>query len=375
MEIRLYLQMLRRGWWIILLVALIAMSVSLGISYLAVPKYQATARFIVTPGISITEGRDVINSLDTLDRRSVVATYAEVMNSERILLNSARFLNVNATQLVDYDFQAVVLPDANVLELTVSGPSPQVTAELANTIGNQTILFTSGLNMSYDINILDSATVPILPFSPQPTRDASIALVLGAILGAALAIVSEQVRIPLETYRQRLRIDSTTGVYNGRFFKQVLEDELTKDPDGVLSIGIIELSGLQDLKETLPPSGLQYLLKKVTGILRKELRGNDIIGRWNEVSFVILLPTTPGTAAKRTLDRIYLALSESVTLSAFDATIDLEPLIGGALYSSSISAQELIEKAESSVEQARISGDSPVRLWEMNNPFWVQKEV
>lgn len=367
--------MLKRGWWIILLVALIAMSASLALSYLAVPKYRATARFIITPGTSITEGRDVINSLDTLDRRSVVATYAEVMNSERILINSANFLNVASTQLEDYTFQAVVLPDANVLELTVTGPSPKVAAELANTIGYQTILFTSGLNMSYDINFLDTAAEPVIPFSPQPARDAGIALVLGAILGAALAIVSEQIRIPLEAYRQRLRIDSTTGVYNKRFFRQVLEDELTKDPDGVLSIGVIELSGLQDLKETLPPSGLQYLLKKVTGILRKELRGNDIIGRWNEVSFAVLLPTTPGAAAKRTLDRIYQALSESVTLSAFDATIDLEPIIGGALYSSNISAQELIEKAENSLEQARSSVDSPVRLWEMNNPFWVQKEA
>ncbi len=367
--------MLRRGWWIILLAALIAMSASLGLSYLATPQYQAIARFIITPGISITEGRDVINSLDTLDRRSVVATYAEIMNSERILAKSADFLQVNSAQLEDYTFQAVVLPDANVLELTVTGPSPKVAAELANVMGYQTILFASGLNMSYDINTLDTATAPLVPFSPQPARDAGIALILGAILGAALAIVSEQIRIPLETYRQRLRIDSTTGVYNSRYFKQVLEDELTKDPDGVLSIGLIELSGLRDLKETLPPSGLQYLLKKVTGVLRKELRGNDIIGRWNEDSFAVLLPTTPGAAAKRTLDRIYQALSESVTLSAFDATVDLEPLIGGALYSSNISPQELIEKAENSVEQARASSDSPVRLWEMNNPFWVQKDA
>jgi diguanylate cyclase (GGDEF)-like protein len=367
--------MLKRGWWIILLVALIAMSASLGISYLAVPKYQATARFIITPGTSITEGRDVINSLDTLDRRSVVATYAEVMNSERILNKSAEFMQVSPAQLVDYTFQAVVLPDANVLELTVTGPSPSAAAELANAIGFQTILFTSGLNMSYDINVLDSATAPLVPFSPQPARDAGIALVLGAVLGAALAIVSEQVRIPLETYRHRLRIDSTTGVYNNRYFRQILEDELTKDPDGVLSIGLIELTGLQDLRETLPLSGLQYLLKKVTGILRQELRGNDIIGRWNDTSFAVLLPTTPGAAAKRTLDRIYHALSESVTLSAFDATVELEPLIGGALYSSNISAQELIDKAENSIEQARASSDSSVRVWEMNNPFWVQKDV
>lgn len=373
MEIKLYFRMLQRGWWIILLAALFALTVSLGISYLTTPRYQAVASFIITPGTTL-EGRDVVNSLDTLDRRSVVVTYAEVMNSERILDNSMQFLELSPANLIDYTVQAVVLPDANVLELTIEGPNPSLAADMANTIGFQTILFTSSLNMTFDINFLDSASVPELPVSPQPIRDAGIAFVLGAFIGAAIAVLSEQIRIPLDAYRQRLRVDSATGIYNNRYLRQALEEELTNDPEGFLSIGIIELSGLQDLKETLPPSGLQDLLRKVTSILRKELRGNDIIGRWNDISFAILLPTTPGNAAKATLDRIYQALSGDVVLSAFDATIHLVPYIGGAVYSNNISAKELIDTAEESLEQARVSNGTPVRLWEMNNPFWVQQE-
>lgn len=372
MELKLYLQMLLKGWWIVLLTALVAIFSSLTFSFLAIPQYQAVARFIITPGTSL-EGKDVVNSLDTLDRRSVVVTYAEIMNSERILSNSEDFLQLPPGSLSDYIVQAVVLPDANVLELTVEGASPSIAAELANTIGYQTILFASSLNMTFDINFLDTALVPELPVSPVPLRDAVVAFVLGAVIGAALAIVSEQVRIPLEIYRQRLRVDSTTGIYNNRYVRQLLEEELTKDPNGTLSIGIIELSGLQDLKETLPPSGLQHLLREVTSILRKELRGNDIIGRWNEISFVLFLPTTPGNAAKITLDRIYQALSGKFSLNVFDMTVDLDPYIGGAVYSSDISAQELIDKAENSLEQAHASNDIPVRLWEMNNPFWVEK--
>ena len=84
MEIKLYLRMLQRGWWVILLTALIAVAISLTISYFAVPQYQAVARFIITPGASATSSTDVIDSLNTLDRRSVVATYAEVMNSQKM---------------------------------------------------------------------------------------------------------------------------------------------------------------------------------------------------------------------------------------------------------------------------------------------------
>jgi uncharacterized protein involved in exopolysaccharide biosynthesis len=125
MEIRLYFQMLLRGWWVILLVALVAVAMSLGISYTAVPQYQSAARFIVSPNASLGSGRDVVNSLDTLDRRSIVSTYAEVMNSNRIMADTVAALNLKPDDLKDYTYQAVVLPESSVMELTVSGPNPE----------------------------------------------------------------------------------------------------------------------------------------------------------------------------------------------------------------------------------------------------------
>ena len=105
------------------------------------------------------------------------------------------------------------------------------------------------------------------------------------------------------------------------------------------------------------------------------MRGNDIIGRWSDISFILMLPTTPSIAAKRTLDRIYSALSQEVVLSAYDVAIKLEPHIGGAVFSNSISVQELLSKAEDSLSQAQISTENPVFLWDMNSPFWVQKDA
>ena len=85
--------MLQRGWWLILLTALVGLSVALGLSYLAIPQYETTARFILSPSSSITSGNDVVNSLDTLDRPSIAATYAEVINSNRIFLSTCKLLN------------------------------------------------------------------------------------------------------------------------------------------------------------------------------------------------------------------------------------------------------------------------------------------
>lgn len=371
METRLYFQMLQRGWWLILLAALVAVSASLGLSYLATPQYQATASFIITPSATLTVGRDVVNSLDTLDRRSIVATFAEVMNSRRIVTDAAASVGVDETMLEDYEILAVVLPESSVLELDISGPDPKLAADLANAIGAEAITFSRGFNQVYDLNFLDTAIVPEDPFSPQPLRDAGLALLLGAAAGALLVILSEQIRIPLEAYRQRARVDNLTGVYNARYFRTMLEDELARRPDDVLSVGIVELYGLHDLLETVPMSAAQRLLRTITDRLRKELRGNDVIGRWSETSFIVMLPATPGSAANRTFDRIYQSLVQSIPLPEYGVTINADPRVGGSVYSNDIKSTELVEQAESALEQARKDNAHPIYVWEMKNPFWV----
>ncbi len=375
MEIRLYFQMLQRGWWIILLVAVMALAMSLGISYTAVPQYSAVARFIITPGASLTTGRDVVSGLQTLDR-SIVATYVEIMNSRRILSELLASLNLSSTQVQDdYTIMAVELPDASVIELSVTGPNPKVAADIANTIGNDTISFARSLNTVYVISILDTAVPAEEPFSPQPVRDLAVALVLGIMVGALLAILSEQIRIPLETYRQRTRIDNVTGVYNSRFFPSLLEDELARHPEEVLSLGIVELTGLEDLLDTLPPAGLNWVLRNITATLRKELRGHDVIARLSDNAFIVMLPATSGMAASRTFGRICQALSQPAILPQYGVTVEFDPHIGGAVYTNDISSQDLLEKARNSVEQARRDTSNPIYVWEMNNPFWVEKDM
>jgi capsular polysaccharide biosynthesis protein len=376
MEIKLYFRMLQKNWWLILLTAMTALTVSLAISYAAVPQYRSIARFIIIPSSTLTSGADVVRSLDTLDRRSVVATYAEVMNSSRILEGSANFLGLDANTIIkDYKIQAVDLPDSSVLELTVSGPNPELAAQLANAIGFQSITFTRSLNLIYELNFLDTAIPAELPFSPEPLRDGLVALLLGIGIGGVLAVLSEQIRVPIEAYRQRSRIDSVTGTYNANYFSRLLEQELANNPDDVLSIGIVELNGLSDYLGTLPPAGLETLLVKVKEILRRELRGNDIIGRWDEISFSVMLPTTDGPASSRTFDRIYQALLQPMDLSAYGVTVNLDPHIGGAVYSNTITARELIAKAQTSLEQSRRFSVKPIYVWEMKSPFWVQADA
>ena len=375
MEIKLYFQMIKRGWWLILLTVLVVTLVSLLVSYLTEPQYTATASFLIAPNASLTSGPDVIRGLDTLANGNVVTTtYAQVMNSNRIYLDTLENLKLQSQDLVDYTYQAVILPSTTIIELSVSGPSPIVAADLANAIGNRTIDFTSRTSQVYDIYFLDAAVPPTIPVSPQPLRDASLSLILGLVLGMALLILSEQIRNPFEAYRQRLRIDSVTGVFNSRYFPQLIDEELANKPDNLLSIGLIELNGLRDYLDSLPVASLNWIFQRITESLQKELRGNDRIGRWNEVTFIVMLPSTPGSAANSIFERILQALSLPIALNQLGSVIHLEPNIGGAEYSNNISREDLLAKADNALSQARRDGLKSVYTWSMKNPFWAQNE-
>ena len=311
MELNLYLQMIRRGWWLVALTALIALTTSLGASFLVTPQYEVVARFIITPGaIGESSPQTILNGLNTINNQSVMETYAEVMNSDRIYNDSLAFLQLQPEDLKDYSYESAVLPSSSILELSVKGPDPQLAADIANAVGYQTINFTRRLNQVINLDFLDLATPSTVPYSPQPLRNAALATVLGLIGGLVLVIVREQLRASLETFRQRVHLDNETGVYTKKYFSRLVEDELARHPDDVLSIGIVELGGLRDIFDTFPLAALQRILQRVTESLRKELRGNDIIGRWNEISFIVMLPNTPGMAANRIFERIYQVLSD-----------------------------------------------------------------
>lgn len=375
MEIKLYFQMLKRGWWFVLVGGLAFMSVSLIVSYFTQPIYTAVSSFIIIPSESLTNVPDVVNGLEVLGNTSVVTTYAEIMNSNRIYSDTLDFLNLNKQNLTEYTYVAVSLPSTSVVELSVSGPDPNIAADLANALGYQTIAFIRQLNSAYDLEFLDAAVPPTIPVSPQPMRDASIALLLGIVVGGALVILREEIRIPIEAYRQRSRIDSMTGVFTIKYFLQVVEESLAESPDELMSIGIIELNGLRDLIETLPVASLQSLMHNVTRFLQKTLRGNDVIGRLDEVSFIIMLPSTSGVAASGIFEKIYQTLSHPAELGYLNSAINLDPHIGGAEYSNNISIQDLLDKAKEALLQARRDLSKPVYIWSMRNPFWTQNEA
>lgn len=329
MEWQKYMQSIKNGWWIIVLSALSALSLALIYSYYTTPLYRAEARLVVSPGAKILAAQEqtVVNSLLALDRRSIAATYAEILISDRIFYETADDLNIDLSDLEMYSRSAVALPEANVLEFTIEGPDPEIVTLVANTVSQKAIQYISELYVIFDISLLDPATIPIQPFKPTPIRDALVATFLGGVFGIVLAILRGQLHeyLSISSLIHLLRTDNQSSAYSRRHFINRLEEELKRNQTDALAIGLLQLVGLQNIISSMPPLVRQQLLRRIVKIIKNELRNNDVVARWGDTSFSILFPAASEVAATRTMDSIKGALMLPLEILETGEQILLKP--------------------------------------------------
>lgn len=369
MEMRFYLRIIKRGWWLILISALVAVNFSLVYSYYFVtPTYEAVARFIVSPNIQNMESRDLVNSLAALDKRSIISTYAEVLNSHEIINGTLSKLGVEPSQFNAYDTYVTVLPDANIIRFSVRGPDPRVASILANSIGQNAIDFIRNLYVIYNIEFLDQALVPTNPIAPKPVQSAGLALLVGLVVGVGLAIFRDQLASTIDRLGERNKIDYESLAYSRPYFERMVRQEISSQPDSVLTFGIIHLSGIQDFYDSLPQAYINKIMRHVAETLKYQLRGTDIVGRWSNLDFGILLPATDGVSAEGRMLRVRQVLDRPFSLDAGEETeICLEALVGLADRQGGESLVLLTEQAEKALDVA-MQSDGRVFLYKVR-PF------
>ena len=260
-------------------------------------------------------------------------------------------LKLNPARVDGYLRSAIVLPDTNVLEVTVDGTDPQLAMMLANSIGKQAVSYIDGLNQGFNIRVLDPAQASTVPIRPQPVRDLSLAIVFGVVLGVSLAIVREQLIAPIDAFLKRNTVDQDSGVFTRPYFNQKMDEILARSAlIGYHTLGLVHLEDLVDYLKVIPKPLEQQVLRQIAKILNNELRGNDMVGRWEDATFSVLLSGTPAKAAVITLGRVQTMLSGSINVG--DSIIQLNPRIGLAERLGSEPSNVLRNNAEQALKQA-----------------------
>lgn len=168
-------------------------------SYSQTPIYESTANFVVNPTLRVNETGDVLYSLDTLASRTTLATtYANILSSRTTVETAAAALRVSPILLEEYTISAVVLPDSNIIQLTVDGPSPELAADLANQIGKIGEQSVRNLQEIYELRLVDTAIPDYEPISPNHPIDITLSVMVGIAGGLAFITLREILAQTLE---------------------------------------------------------------------------------------------------------------------------------------------------------------------------------
>jgi len=350
MTTRMYAEMILRSWWLILIVV----AVSVAAAYLAsdsmAPVYQTQARYVVAPSSRLTEASEVVNTLYALDRRSIVFTYAEVFNSDRIFDAAATAVELNDKDSAAYDASAVVLPETNVLELAVEGADPTTTARFANELGQQAVDYIRELYPIYSVILLDAATIPDAPVRPRPARDAVFAASLGLVFGVALAILRGHLWPARSSHPTAHPTNHSVMPRDWESFEtQVKYDVDMSTIDSQHSLAFITISGLEYLDEADVSEARRWIRESLLEQTWAEVRSPDRV-TWIDNVLVIFFPNLAVDASAAIMERLRKSLKLPI-LSPAAQSVSLQ--IGVVAYEAEVPLSDIADWSLSSLESTR----------------------
>ena len=213
MELRDYLRVIRRRWMLITACVLVVTGVAAVVTFRTTPVYESQAKLFVSTADGSTDGA-YQGSLFSMQR---VASYADLVDgrelAERVIADLD--LELEPTELAE-QITATVVPETVNLEIAVQDTDPALAQEIAASTSQELIALIDELetppgrsNAPIKASVIDSASLPEDPVSPQPVRNIGLGVVLGLLLGLGLAVMRELLDTSIKTSNEIAELTDT----------------------------------------------------------------------------------------------------------------------------------------------------------------------
>ena len=207
MELRSYLEIIRRRWWLLVSVPLLSALVAYWVSQSLTPIYQATATMLVnqtqTPGVVLYN--------DILTSERLTNTFAQLVKRQPVLAETNRTLGLPITeeQLKD-KIDVATIRNTQLLSVSVQDSDPVAAAQIANTIANVFIQQNSNqLSQPGTVFVAEQALVPSAPIKPNVLLNTMLAGMLGFMIAGSVSLLFEYLD---DTVKSAADVDSLLGL-------------------------------------------------------------------------------------------------------------------------------------------------------------------
>jgi len=190
MELKVFLWVLGRKWWIVLPTYAATLVATVLFTLNQVPVYQAELTLYVRPLAEIDDINTYVRSLDVLSKSSeVTSTYAQVASSRMVKNQVAAVLGLSEQDKEMLAVDSRPRSGSNAIEVTVEGRNPALVTDFANAVGDYAVLSAAELYENLEMVVLDQASEPSAPIRPKKERYFAAGAVLGLVLGIGLALL------------------------------------------------------------------------------------------------------------------------------------------------------------------------------------------
>jgi len=187
--------------------------------------------------------------------------------------------------------------------------------------------------------------LPIEPINPE-------------VLAAKVAVLL-RIKERLDQLRAEAVIDELTGVHNRRYLDEQLGARLGEAAryDMPFSIGLLDIDHFKNVNDAHGHLAGDRILQETAGIIRKQMRKEDVLVRYGGEEFAVMLPQTDRLGSAILGERIREAIAEH----SFDVdgkTLRVTASVGVASYplDNCTEPEDLVAIADKRLYQAKDAG-------------------
>ncbi len=173
-------------------------------------------------------------------------------------------------------------------------------------------------------------------------------------------------RLQYEKLREFSIKDGLTGLYNHRYFYEILSNFIEqhiryKKP---LSVAMLDIDDFKKVNDVYGHLVGDKVLEGIAQIITNNIRSSDIAARYGGEEFAIILPETKAEDAYKVCERIRQKIMESeFVLRDTKCKVTVSIGVVGLMEEEIIDVATLVDRADSALYIAKRSGKNRVVLW------------
>ena len=198
-DLREYFGIIKKRFWIIALITVIAAVVSGIISFFMLkPVYEAKSTLIVNT--EKNEETQMITGDQFNVTQKLAVTYGEIIKSRAVLEDVIKNLKLD-NEYEDLVNKVTVSPvkDTQIISISVQDTNKQKARDIANEIPKVFEKEAKRITKANDVQVIDKATLPKNPIKPNKVMNVLIAFVLGTMIGLFVVFLIEYLDNKMKT--------------------------------------------------------------------------------------------------------------------------------------------------------------------------------